>query len=391
VVNRVIDRAGRGLGNERGVAMPLALILLVVVSAMMVAFAVLANTEPMIASNQQRTAQALSLADSGMQLALWALSNPTDGHGLDSTVMTHDGSTVAGTYDGTHFVALGGTGGFTVQVTWDAGNGTYERTVTAVGWTPAKDADFLNSHRKIHAIVQLGVVPPLDPPCVLCVAGEVQVNGSAATLNSASGGCPGMNPPATAVQTVQALRTNGSPRFDGYGTTGTAATLATPDTNQYKYPADSLAKLKAIAQANGTYYRGSVSSIPSSGIIYVDTVDGTAFTQSTPTSNDGVLNFSGSGDFSGTIVVAGTVNLSGTHTINGLVYSLNDLSVSGHITVNGGMISENRRDSSSTNIDTDVSGSVTLNYDCPKIRSAGGQLSQAWIVKTGGYLETEGY
>jgi hypothetical protein len=275
-------------------------------------------------------------------------------------------------------------------VTWDASNGTWERTVTAVGWTPTKDASFANSHRKIHAIVQWGVVPPLDPPCVLCVGGEVQVNGSSVALSTATGGCPGNNPPTYAVQTVQALSQSGHPTILGYGTTGAAATNQTSDTSPYKYSTDTLANLKAIAQANGTYYRGAVTSLPSSGIVFIDTVDGSTFSNSTPTSNDGSLSLSGISTFTGIVVVAGTASLAGTTTINGLVYSLNDLSISGHVTINGGVVSENRRDSSSTNIDTDVSGNVTMTYNCANIR-AQNLVSPAWVVKNGGYLETEGY
>ena len=70
------------------------------------------------------------------------------------------------------------------------------------------------------------------------------------------------------------------------------------------------------------------------------------------------------------------------------MYALNDLSVSGTVTVNGGMVSENRRDTSSTNIDTDYSGNIQMNYDCSKIQNI--PFTTAWVVKTGGYSESEG-
>ena len=124
---------------------------------MMVAFAVLAGTEPTIAANQLAAAQALHLADAGLQLAMWALTNSTDPNnlGMNLTNLLHDGTPAGGSYDGNHYVTLGGTGGFTMLVTWAPGNGTYERTVTTVGWTPLKDAGFLNTHRKIQAVVQI--------------------------------------------------------------------------------------------------------------------------------------------------------------------------------------------------------------------------------------------
>ena len=128
---------------------------------------------------------------------------------------------------------------------------------------------------------------------------------------------------------------------------------------------------------------------PGPFVVFIDTVDGTDFTNSTPTSNDGSLTLSSNDTFNGTVIVAGTANISGTPTINGLVYALNDLSISGHVTVTGGMVSENRRDSSSTNIDTDYSGNIQMNYNCTNIRNI--PFSSAWVMKTGGYLEQTGY
>ena len=72
-----------------------------------------------------------------------------------------------------------------------------------------------------------------------------------------------------------------------------------------------------------------------------------------------------------------------------LIYSLNDMSVSGNVVVNGAMISENRRDTSSTNVDTDFAGNVTLNYNCGNIRGLP-FVSTNWVVKDGAYLEQEG-
>ena len=385
-------RTLRPLGDERGVALPMAMVMLVVLTALMVSFAILAKSEPTIAANQMQTAQSLRLADSGLQLAMWGLNNSTNASGVDLASMAYGGSGT-GKYDGATYTSLGGTGGFTVKVEWAVGNAQYERTVTAVGWTPSKDnGTYANTHRKIQAIVQMGVIPPLDLPCVVCVAGEMQVNGSAAAFDSSSNGCPGKTPPAKAIQTVQALDYNASPTFTGYGTSGTNAIGTTSDTSGFKYSSDALARFKAYAQAAGTYYQGAVTSLPTGTgpfVVYIDTLDGTTFSNSTATTNDGSLSMSGNTTFNGTVIVNGTVNLSGTQTINGLVYSLNDLSISGHVTINGGVVSENRRDSSSTNIDTDFSGNIQMNYNCGNIRNI--PFSSAWIVKPGAYLETAGY
>jgi len=377
--------------SERGLAMPVAMVSLVILSAFVITFAILGKSDPTIAANQMQTAQALRLADSGLQLALWGLTNSTDpsGLGVNLAALAHDGTAAGGNYNGANFVTVGATGGFTVRVAWEPSNARYERSVTAVGWTPSKDAGFTNSHRKIQAVVQMGVIPPLDPPCVLCVAGEALVNGSAASFNTSIGGCPGTNPPRYAVQTVQPLQYNANPSFLGYGTRGPGAITQTNDTSQFKYTPDVLAKIKLIAQANGTYYQGAVSSLPASGIVYIDTMDGTPFSGLTPPGRDGSLNLSGNGTFNGIVIVNGSVNITGTRIINGLVYGLNDLTVSGNVVVNGAMVSENRRDTSSTNVDTDFAGNVTLNYNCNNIRGLP-FVSTNWVVKDGAYLEQEG-
>jgi Tfp pilus assembly protein PilX len=393
----LIDRATasmqRALRDERGVALPLAMVMMVVLAALIVSFAVLARTEPSIASNQKETAQALRLADSGLQLAIWAMNNPGASGGLDYAAMPHDGTAAGGNFDGAHYVSVGGTGGFTVLAQWPATNGTWERTVTTVGWTPSNTTS-TNSHRKIQVVVQKGVVPPLDPPCVVCVAGEIQVNGSAADFVSNSNGCPGADPPQYAIQSVQAVQYNAHPTFTGYGTSGGSALNTTNNTSQFKYDAAALAQFKAYAQAHGTYYNGPISSLPTGAgphVVYIDTTDGSEFTNSTPTSKDGNLSLSGTNTFNGTIIAAGTINISGNTTINGLVYSLNDLSVSGNVTVNGALISENRRDTSSTSIDTDFSGSIAMNFNCTNVRNATiNLLGTSWIVKPGAYVETAG-
>ena len=358
------------------------MILLGVITTLGLTFAARAKTEPTM-SNQLEAAQAQALADSGLQVALWALSNPTQPQGLDPSTLTHDGRPVHGTYDGAHFVPVGTTGGFTVQVTWPEGNARGERTVTVVGWTPSKDAEHANTHRKVQAIVQMGAVPPLDPPCVLCVAGEVQASGNT-QLDSSVGGCSGATPPVHAVRTVQAMSTSGAVRLNGHGTTGAAAATTTSDASQFKYTADALATLKAVAQENGTYYRGHRTALPASGIVFIDTTDGSEFTSRTPSRAAGSLSLAGRGTFTGIVIVAGSAQISGDYHVNGLVYALNDLALSGNVRVDGAVVSENRKDTSSTVLDSGANGHVQLTYNCANVRTT--LLSSAWRFKPGAYL-----
>ena len=154
-------------------------------------------------------------------------------------------------------------------------------------------------------------------------------------------------------------------------------------------PPTRAAQLLNAAQTAWWSWHDYLPTGPGPYVVYIDTTDGTTFTSSTPPGHEGSLTISSNGTFNGTVIVNGSVNLSGTPTFNGLVYSLNDMSVSGNVTVNGGMVSENRRDASSVNIDTDYSGSIMMNYDCSKIRNL--PFSSNWIVKPGNYLETAGY
>src|SRR5438093_10176660 len=64
----------QGVRDQVGIAMPLTLIVLVILSALMIAFAVLAQSEPVIAMNQYRGAVARALAESGVERAVWALT-----------------------------------------------------------------------------------------------------------------------------------------------------------------------------------------------------------------------------------------------------------------------------------------------------------------------------
>ena len=61
-------------GSEAGIALPMTLILMMLVTALTVAFLAFTSAEPVIASNQMANAQARAIAESGIERALWALS-----------------------------------------------------------------------------------------------------------------------------------------------------------------------------------------------------------------------------------------------------------------------------------------------------------------------------
>src|SRR5260370_28904482 len=111
--------------DTQGVALVTALIALVLLSSLLVAFAVLSASEPTIASNQSRAAQARALAESGVEQAIWALGSATVNTG-------------AAPYDGSAFVGMGSVGGFFLTIA--NGAGPNEKGVAALGRYPTHPA-----------------------------------------------------------------------------------------------------------------------------------------------------------------------------------------------------------------------------------------------------------
>src|SRR5207302_3937742 len=64
-------------GDERGIILPMTLIILTVLVTLVTAMLALGTTEPQIAANLVRGAQALGLAEAGADRALAAFANPS--------------------------------------------------------------------------------------------------------------------------------------------------------------------------------------------------------------------------------------------------------------------------------------------------------------------------
>jgi hypothetical protein len=126
--------------------MPLAMIVLVSLTVLVVAFAVLSATEPTIASNHSMTSKARSLAESGVERASWALFTGAAANGIPNGEVP-----ALAPYDGTSYFNVGPLGGFTVQVA--AGGLITERTVTAIGWSPSNVAA-IKAHRKVQTVLE---------------------------------------------------------------------------------------------------------------------------------------------------------------------------------------------------------------------------------------------
>jgi Tfp pilus assembly protein PilX len=384
--------------DESGMALPMTLIIMSVITGLIVAFITFSQTEPVIAANQMTNAQARALAESGIERALWALSKGDTAPGTAGALADPLPVTVPAPYDGSQYVAVG-LGGFVVTVA--NGAAANERIITATGYVP----DNVNpvAVKKIQTTVTR--VKWLDPPCAVCAGGEqpagattsIQVGGSASISASTSQGasyCAGVTPTAAAYS-QGSISTNGHP--DLYAPSGGVG-AATNQTNfsGFQFTDSDMAMLKALARANGTYYQGAqtFSSPPPNGIVFVDTPSGNPFTSTSPSGDIFTVDIHGnwSSGWSGWLVVAGSIQVSGNVTMSGLIYAQNDITLhgSGGGSITGAVISTNRMDTSSTNVDTDDIGNAPITYSCPNVRNGGGTIPQNWFVKPGTFKELPG-
>src|SRR5690242_3564562 len=96
--------------DEHGAVLPLAMLSLLVLSAVLLGLSLLSGQEPLVARNHTLMAQAQAMAEAGLDRALWALSTPDAADGIPwfaPVPAPYDGSRVVG-------VAVGGMplGGF---------------------------------------------------------------------------------------------------------------------------------------------------------------------------------------------------------------------------------------------------------------------------------------
>ncbi|MBI2160860.1 MAG: hypothetical protein HYU25_10885, partial [Candidatus Rokubacteria bacterium] len=168
--------------------------------------------------------------------------------------------------------------------------------------------------------------------------------------------CSGVTP-GSAVGSNGIVTVNGTPDLDAPPGGSETQPGATYPSSMLLSDAD-MAILKSIAKASGTYYQGSQTwtSPPPSGLIFVDTTDGSVLSSSTPSANIPVVdihgNWSAGENWSGWLVVAGTIQISGDVRLNGLIYAQNDVNLNGTGTgaINGAVISTNRVDTTSTTV-----------------------------------------
>lgn len=375
--------------TEQGIALPVALIALAILASLMVAFAVLSGSEPVIASNHSLSAQARAIAESGLERAIWALSA-----GVPAAVALP----AQAPYDGAQFLALSTLGGYTVRIA--PATLANEREVEATGWAPAQGPTA--AVKRIRAVVMKLLLK--DPPCGICSKGELEVSGNA-KIDATQGGCPGMTPRA-GTMTLGQTSLKGSGEVYGPGDKkpnqepadildndpGQPPRVTAADFDFLLGPGQ-LAALKDLAKKNGTYYRGAVlfnnSNPMPNGIVYVDTTTGADFTESTPDSEAASVVIDGNITWRGWLIVQGRLDIRGTVDLTGLVYALNEIILTGNGQISGAVVSENRKDTVASVIST-ATGSTNVEYSCQAIRDGGDTVPEGWFVKPGSYREVAG-
>jgi hypothetical protein len=411
-------REGSLLSDQRGIALPLSLIVLALLTSLTLAFLALSSTEPTIAVNLQRGESALAFAEAGVERAIWALSNPTVDTAGVNTKLNNLNAIPAAYSGGTLFqlTAPGGAGpagAYTVAITVAAPCPAGAQCITSHGYVmrngvapPPLLANLAQPDIAAQRVVTLQVTAsgpgnhvggPGTPnnvtvPGALTVAGTVQMSGnSLVDGNDRAAGTPnGCSASAGVTIRDKTTLSNGTVVNNSISTGGSASTVGTPaqqtlTTDQFQpfmFTAAQLAALKALAQASGTYIQPTSSAqfnlTVVNGLMFVDTVNGQ--TLGTPPDPNMLASVKITGaSNSGWLIVMGSIRIDGNVTYDGLVYAHNDLSYKGTGTggIHGAVVTGNVVDSVATVVDTDTSGNSKIYYDCNAIANGGGAFNQS--------------
>lgn len=395
----------RSLLDQRGIALPTALVCMILLMGLTVAFTSLATTEPVIARNHTMSAQARALAESGVERAIWAMANAAP---------TFDVATgVAGSpYNGASQLTVPGGGVFTVRMVNGADPNT-EKLVTTVGWAQ-DNAGQLSAPRRIQVTLTKPPLTLMTPPCALCVAGNLDIGGNS-TITSwtgSSGVAHCASAPTGGTTSTGDTTTTGN-AYAVYGPGDAAANQAEdmpegPTNTVPTLTSTDLDTLRALAKSSGTYrqrqagesisYDNSHLLPAGGGILFVDTVTGEDLDPgppyssgtATPSSEWGSVSISGNQTWSGWIIAMGDVDVSGTVSLTGAIYARNDFSFNGNGTITGAVLAENTMKTVQSSVDSSTSGNSRIVYDCPSFQSGGGTVSTKWTVKPGTFVETSG-
>ena len=390
------------LASRQGIALPMALVALLILAALALAFSVLAATEPTIATNQLLVAQARAVAESGIEHAVWALSAGRMSNGTPGVLASPLPTPVPAPFDGSVLVPVASAGlpigGFRLHVA--PGAAPNERLLTSIGWVPGDSpADpRTKAHQRVTATVMDFGFPALDLPCALCARGDIRLAGGSTIDARADTSCGSRygtlstrvaEPPAEGLTERgdgQVFGADGDDVPDEAGDAAQGQSQALFDA--HVLTADNLSVLRAYARSRGTYHQGAVSfgslNRLGDGVVFVDTASGGIDAASPAVVTvEGRAGTGPGGVFRGWLIVNGGLRLSGDFESQGLLYAVNDIQVSGPARILGQVISGNLRDPV-----TAVGGGAHIAYGCRAARTGGGTVPESFVVKPGTYRET---
>jgi hypothetical protein len=374
----------------------LALMILLLLTSLMLALVTLGQSEPAIAANHYRNARARALAESGIERALWASSNPGAPGGLSELL---EGPAPPPYSGATHLPLVPGapaSGEILLTVT---GAAPLERSVDSVGWHARTGHLGRGRARALATLVKLRIAG-LSPPATMTVRGQLQVADTATVdaradtscgpkLASASGG------PTTIGGAAAVFGSDGN-ATSNQGGSDYRQGQPPPSFEPVGLSGPDLQALKAYARARGTYYRGAIDFSPSNplpdGLVFVDTASGNPIPEDTAAQDPADLATvtitgpaHGPAGFRGVLIVNGTLAIAGDGFVaEGLVHLRDAVTISGAARVTGAVVSWNVRTGTSA-----IAGAAALAFDCAAARGAGA-IPQGWFVKPGSYHEVSG-
>lgn len=377
----------RRFESQNGTVLPLALLSLLVLSAVLVGLSLLTGLEPLAAGNHVMMVQAQALAEAGLERALWALSSPHAPGGVEWS------ATAPAPYDGSQVIGvsteLASIGGFRLTI---SGEGDRQRQVVVVGLVPGNEMPLGQARQEISATVIRLRFPAL--PAGLAVRGDLTIGDGVTVDASADGSCGDLAGTWSSGATTlgpgsQVLGRDGDP----------AVPNEASDARQHQSPGAfddvvftpaELSALKALARARGTYYQGAVTfdaGRPApDGLVFVDTISGQPVTEATPATDLATVSIRDRA-FRGWLVVNGSLAIAGSAAIEGLVYAADRLSQTGAATVVGAAMAGHVRSSEPSLVDARPLGGAALAWNCAAGQTGGRVIPQRWMVKPGSYRE----
>lgn len=383
--------------DQRGAVLPLAMMILLVLSAVLMGLSMLTGQEPLIASNHVMIVQAQAMAEAGIERALWALSNPGAPEGVAWN------APAPSPYDGSRFIGVsteGATlGGFRVMIT---GAGDRQRQILATGLVPGDEGPLGRARQEISATAIRLRFPV--PPAGLTVRGDLAIGPGVIVDAGEDGSCGSLAGTwSTGATTLgagsQVQGRSGDPAIPNE--TSDLLEGQTPESfDELTFTAAELSALKAVARARGTYYQGTVTFDATrpirDGLIFVDTVSGRPVTEATTAGDLAMVSIgsgagTGPGDsFRGWIIAHGSVAITGTVAIEGFAYAADRFSQTGAARLTGAAMAGHVRSTTPSLVDARPGSGSALVWNCEAGRTGGGNVPQRWMVKPGTYREAAG-